>query len=351
MRLKDLQIQTGAVFRQVHGVDVADHYGDSALEYGALKSSAGIFDLSQRGKLRLGGKDRTRFLHGMITNTVEGLVEGAGNHASITSVHGQTLLDLWVHQLGDYLWLATEPGFQSTLYESLDRYLIADDVVMTDETDDWTILGVAGPHATEKVAGVMGLALEDLPEHHTAQGELPEGPTWVTHRSPGGLDRFDIRIAAAEGGKLWQNLVASGLTPVGVNALEVLRVESGIPRCGVEIDGRDTPLEAGLADTVDFNKGCYIGQEVIAKMHFRGKPRRYLVGIRIGADEPLVSGSDVVVDGKAVGRITSCLYSAVLEGIIALAIVRRGVHQPGQPVEVGNSKGEIVELPFLGSAI
>ena len=346
MQLKDLQAKAGAVMGE-QGLAVPLHYGDSALEYQAVKIRVGLVDRSGRGKLRLTGKDRTRFLHGMVTNTVQGLTEWAGNHAALTTVQGQTLLDLWVHHLGDYLWLETEFGYQARLFETLDRYLIADDVVMTDETRDWVILGVVGALVKRCVKNVLGLEVGDLAEHHTMMGQWKDKPVWVTRRSFLGVEGFDVRVSSEGGADLWQAFVDAGATPVGTQAQEVLRVEAGIPLCGVEIDEAGAPLEIGLEDTVDFNKGCYIGQEVIAKMHFRGKPRRYLVGVRFECKALIAPDSDVLVDDKSVGRITSCVYSPALEGVIALAIVKRGMHDVGQKVWVGEREGVIVSLPFV----
>jgi folate-binding protein YgfZ len=347
VQLKDLQVEAGAVFDEENGYLTPSHYGDSALEYQAVKTGVGLVDRSGRGKLRLTGKDRTRFLHGMVTNTVQGLTEWAGNHAALTTVHGQTLLDLWVHHLGDHLWLETEFGYQARLYDTLDRYLIADDVVMTDETRDWVILGVVGPQAIASVKNVFGLVVEDLPEHHTVMGLWHEKPIWATRRHFLGIEGFDVRVSTEAGAALWHALVNVGAIPVGTQAQEVLRVEAGVPLCGVEIDEAGAPLEVGLEDTVDFNKGCYIGQEVIAKMHFRGKPRRYLVGVRFEGEKWVAPNTEVIVDDKAVGRVTSCVHSPALKGIIALAIVKRGMHEVGQGVQAGEGEGVIVPLPFV----
>lgn len=345
VQLRELQIQAGAVFDQANE---PLHYGDPVVEYQAAKNGVGIVDRSLRGKLRLTGKDRARFLHGMVTNTVEGLLEGTGNHAALTTVKGETLLDLWVNNHADCLWLETEPTYQTKLYETLDRYLIADDVVMTDETDAWVILGVVGSQVGEMVQGVFG-AFDQMLEHQTKELEWSGKSVWITQRSILGCVGLDIRIAASDGGLLWNALLEAGGTPIGVNVQEILRVEAGLPRCGVEITESVAPLEAGLSDAVDFDKGCYIGQEVIAKMHFRGKPRRYLVGIEVDGDEVLPSDMEILVEGKTVGRLTSCVYSAQLKRVIALAIVRRGMHEVGQCLTVGDVAATVVALPFVTS--
>jgi tRNA-modifying protein YgfZ len=346
VQLKGLQIKAGAIFDEENGGHEPLQYGDKALEYQTAKNGAGIIDRSLRGKLRLTGKDRARFIHGMVTNTVEGLGEGAGNHAALTSVKGQTFLDLWVSNLGDCLWLETEPAYQTKLNETLDRYLIADDVVITDETDAWVILGVVGPKADE-VVNVVFCGGDPLPEHYTKEIEWAGTPVWITRRSIFGGAGFDIRSSVSVGGAVWQALLDAGGTPIGSEMQEILRVEAGTPRCGVEIDESVAPLEAGLSDTVDFDKGCYIGQEVIAKMHFRGKPRRYLVGVEVDGDEILEPNTDIVAENNTVGRITSCVYSPQLDRVIALAIVRRGMHDVGQCLQVGDIAVKVVVLPFV----
>lgn len=345
MQQNTLDKKTDAAFDMKN--EVPNFYVGVEEEYQAVRTGVGVVNRSKRGKVRMTGKDRTRFLHGMITNTVEGLEEGAGNHAALTTVQGQTLLDLWVHHLGDYLWLETEAGYQTQLYETLDRYLIADDVVMQDETEVWGVLGVVGALALDKVKSTLGLDVEHLKVHHTVEGVWNGTPIWVTHRPFLGVAGFDVRVAVSNGATLWQALIGDGAIPVGKQAQEILRVEAGIPYCGVEIDESVAPLEAGLADTVDFNKGCYIGQEVIAKMHFRGKPRRYLVGVKVQGDQVVDSNTEIKVADKVVGRISSCVYSPKLKAVIALAILKRGMHEVGQDLNVGDRKGEVVALPFV----
>jgi len=343
--LDALQDKSGVVFNE--GDDVVQHYGNVAEEYQAAKTSVGLIDVSNRGKLRLTGGDRTRFLHGMVTNTVTGLAEMTCNHASLTTVQGQTLLDVWVHHLGDHLWLETETGFQTKLFESLDKYLIADDVTMADETDQWAILGVVGPQAIGVVETVLNVNVQDLAENQTYQGQWQGTEFWATRRSFWGVGGLDVRVQGDKKEPLWESLIAAGAKPVGKQALEILRVEAGVPRCGIEIDESVAPLETGLEDAVDFNKGCYIGQEVIAKMHFRGKPRRYLVGLKIDGDEVIAPSSDLYTDEKRVGKLTSCVRSISCDAVIGLGIVRRGFHEVGQVLDLAETKVTVVALPFV----
>ena len=316
------------------------------IQYCAVRENAGIFNRSKRGKVRAEGADCLRFLHGMVTNTVESLTENEGNYAAVTSARGQTLLDVWVHRLQDCIYMETEPGLATKLIETLDRYLIADDVALSDESDVWAILGVQGPAAYELVGRVVGHIPADLPEHHTVVREFEGTPTWVTARSYTGEPGCDLRIAQND--SLQRALVTAGGTPIGSQVEEILRVEAGIPRYGAEIDESVVPLEAGLNHAVDFDKGCYIGQEVIAKMHFRGRPRRYLTGL-IG-NTP-VSGN-ITVNGKTIGRVTTCVKSLHFNRVIALAIIRRGYHEAGQRVLLDDgSEAEVVNLPFTANRL
>ena len=311
-------------------------------QYRAVRENAGVFNRSKRGKVRAEGADCLRFLHGMVTNTVESLAENEGNYAAITSARGQTLLDVWVHRLQECIYMETEPGLATKLIETLDRYLIADDVALSDESDAWAIFGVQGPAAYEMVDRVVGHIPADLPEHHTVVREFDGTSIWITARSYTGEPGFDLRIAQND--SLRRALVTAGGTPIGWQVEEILRVEAGIPRYGAEIDESVVPLEAGLNHAVDFDKGCYIGQEVIAKMHFRGRPRRYLTGL-IG-NTPVCG--DIIVDGKIVGRVTTCVKSLHFNRVIALAIIRRGYHEAGQRVILDDgSEAEVVNLPFV----
>ena len=317
---------------------------DLETQYRAVRECAGVFDRSDRGKVRAEGADRLRFLHGMVTNTVESLAENQGNYSAVTSARGQTLLDVWVHRLENGIWMETEAGLAAKLIETLNRYLIADDVALSDESDAWAIFGVQGPEAHGVIGQIVGNVSPDLPEHHTVVRDFEGVPIWVAARSFTGEPGCDLRIARDRADSLRQALVSAGGTPIGQQVAEILRIEAGIPRYGAEIDESVAPLEAGLYSAVDFDKGCYIGQEVIAKMHFRGRPRRYLTGLLLDHS----ARGDVAVDGKPVGRITTCVNSLGLNRIIALAIMRRGYHEVGQRVALSdNSEAEVVALPFV----
>ncbi len=346
--LREAKQAAGAVFERIDGIEAAVHYGDAASEYASVREAAGLVDRSNRGHLLVTGSDRARFLHGMLSNTVEGLETGAGNYATMTTPRGQTLTDVWVYHRAEAFLLETEPGLQEKLMASLDKYLIADDVDIKDVTGAQATLGVHGPGSRALIARVLGEVPVDLADCHTVFRTLGRADVSVTARGYTGEPGYDLRIAAALARRLWSALTSAGARPVGARVLEALRIEAGIPRYGVDVDERVVPLEAGLYHAVDFAKGCFIGQETIAKMHNLGKPRRYLVGLRLDtetvppAETPLRDGE------RQIGWITSGLHSPALRRVVSLASVRRGFEQPGRMLSVdGGGRAEVVELPFL----
>ena len=345
--LRAAKLAAGAVFERIGAAEAAVHYGDAASEYATVREAAGLVDRSDRGHLMVTGSDRARFLHGMFSNTVEGLESGAGNYATMTTPRGQTLSDVWVYRRTEGFLLETEPGLQAKLMAALDRYLIADDVHIADVSATWATFGVHGPAARALIVRVLGEVSADLADCHTVVRDLGRADASVTARSYSGEPGYDLRIDAVHALRLWNALTSAGARPVGARAMETLRIESGIPRYGVDVDERVAPLEAGLHHAVDFNKGCFIGQETIAKMRNLGKPRRYLVGLRLEADTVPPAETPLRDGEKQIGWTTSGVRSPTLGRVVSLASVRRGYERPGRSLSVdGGGRAEVVELPF-----
>ena len=349
--LQPIHDSAGAEFTEVGGWKVPARYGDVESEYGALRNGVGLFDLSARGKLRVTGSDRARFLHGMVTNRVEGLEHGESNYAALTDARGNTLADLWVHNRGEAFLLETEPGLQEKVAASLDRYLIADDVVIEDVTTDSAVIGVVGPGTQALIRELLERVPSELPLGRTVAASYEGAEVELTAGSPLDGAGFSLWVEPGIAARLWSSLLEAGAQPVGFEALEIVRIESGTPRYGMDVDEQVIPLEAGLHRAVDFEKGCFIGQEAIAKMHNLGKPRRVLVGLTIDSPSPLSLGTAILEGEKEIGRITSCARSGALNRIIALASVRRGFEEPGRVLLLeGGAQAEVVALPFRPKA-
>jgi folate-binding protein YgfZ len=306
-------------------------------DYGVLTEGCGLLDRSERGKLALTGPGAEEFLEGQVTNDVEALNSGQGVYAAFLSPKGKMLGDLRVLDLGDELFLDTERSALQELFNMIRRYRIGYDVELHKRTLERGLLSLIGPEA-RAVAGAR-----DLPEQEHAN-------------APGDVDGVDVRLVATDVGvdllcdaadtdALAAALRGRGAADVDEAAAEVLRVELGRPRYGIDLDDTVIPQEAGLNErAVSFTKGCYVGQETVARLHYRGKPNRHLRGLRLSA--PATRGDELRLGEKVVGRVGTAVVSP-RQGPVALALVRREA-EPGTTVAVGDgdTTAEVVELPF-----
>jgi tRNA-modifying protein YgfZ len=298
-------------------------------EYELLTQAAGLADRSQRGKLRLTGADAAEFLQGQLTNDIEALSPGEGCYAALLTHKGKLVADARVLRGDDWIWIDSEPLGLPPLRRMIEVYSIGRDVRSEDVTEQQAILSLIGPAARE--------ALDTAPpptEHSFVEGE--HGLYVSTDLG------VDVICAAdeAEGVR-----AALGIEAVSEEAAECLRIESGRPRHGLDMDADTIPEEAGLNQrAVSFTKGCYVGQETVARLHYKGKPNRHLRGLKLSA--PAAHGDEIAGADRQLGTIGSACVSPSL-GPIALAILRREA-SPGDTVHVGaeRSPAEVVELPF-----
>jgi folate-binding protein YgfZ len=306
-------------------------------QYRALREGAGIVDRSERGKLRVSGSEAADYLQGQLTNDLEALSPGEGCYAALLDRKGHMRADLRVLRVGDEeLWLDTEEIATGTLMRHLETYKIGRDVEIADVTAELALLSVIGPAAAE-VTGAGPLA----PEH--AHRELDLGG--VRCRAVAADAGIDLIVPRPDAIAVLALLLETDAVEVTEAAAEILRVESGRPRFGAEMTEATIPAEAGIDErAVSFTKGCYIGQETVARLHHRGKPNRHLRGLRL--EQPASAGEEIRLGERQLGSIgTACVSPA--RGPIALAIVRREA-TPGDRVSVGDqgASAELVELPF-----
>ncbi len=299
--------------------------------YRALTEACGLVDRSERGKLALTGAEAKAFLHGQLTNDIEGLEPGRGCYAAFLTHKGKMLGDLRVLDLGDELLLDTERVALQPLFNMIRRYKLGMDVELHKRTLELALLSLIGPETDR-----FGLEAE----HANRRDEIAGQPV-VLVRTDVGVDVFapaESRAAVA---------AELGVPEVDEAAAEVVRIERGRPRYGVDLDDGVIPQEAGLNErAVSFTKGCYVGQETVARLHYRGKPNRHLRGLRLSA--PAATGDVLRLGEKEVGRLGSVAISPV-HGPIALAIVRREA-APGDTLAVadGEVTAVVVALPFEG---
>jgi folate-binding protein YgfZ len=300
-----------------------------------LTDSCGLVDRSDRGKLALTGSEAKTFLHGQVTNDIEGLEPGHGCYAAFLTHKGKMLGDLRVLDVGDELLLDTERVALQELFNMIRRYKLGRAVELHKRTLETALLSLIGPDA-RRIAGA-----EDLVEEHRNRGAEIAGVPVVLAATDVGIDVF----APAEAKETV--IAALGAPAVDEEAAEVLRVEHGRPRYGIDLDDGVIPQEAGLNErAVSFEKGCYVGQETVARLYYRGKPNRHLRGLRLSA--PAATGDVLRLGEKQVGKLGSVAISPV-HGPIALALVRREAG-PGDTLAVGDGgvSAQVVEVPFRG---
>jgi tRNA-modifying protein YgfZ len=308
--------------------------------YKALTESAGLLDFSNRGRLCLIGADRQTFLNGQVTNNVKDLLPGQGCYAALANNKGKMTSDLSIFILQDEILLDFEPGLSARVKERLEKFIIADDVEVVDASA-FHLLSVGGPRALE-LCRQVGWRIPEKPfeivEDHCTYVAMTNrlGMVGIDYFVPDGwLDRLKAAI---------QNAGIQAATP---EAWETVRIEHGISRFGIDMTEETLAPEALDERAISYSKGCYIGQEVIARIRTYGQVAKALRGLRFetGAHIPK-AGDKVLLEGKDVGWITSAVHSPKLNRVIALGYVRKECNQIGARLTVNDSPAEIVSLPF-----
>jgi tRNA-modifying protein YgfZ len=306
-------------------------------QYRALREEAG-FLVRGRAMLSVGGPDAAEYLQGQLTNDIEALAPGQGCYAALLDRKGHLEADMRVLRIETGLiWLDLEQSRLEPVLKHLRMYSVGRDVEIEDVSERWTLFSVIGPRAGE-LTGFEGLGSE-----HAQRYREWDGTEVLAVATDAGVD---LIVRAEQRDALEGLLTAAGVAPVTETAAEIVRIESGRPRFGLDMGSESMPAEAGIVErAVDFEKGCYIGQEPVARLHYRGKPNRTLRGLRLSA--PATPGEALRLGDKEVGTLgSSCLSPAL--GPIALAIVRREAAD-GDQLSVGDAgvTGELVELPFV----
>ena len=350
----------GANFDQIYdGWSLVSHYDDSVQEHLAVRNGIGIIDVSHRGRLRLTGTERADYLHRIVSNEVTQLPPGGGNYAMILTNRGKIIADMDIIVAEDYIDLITNVLAKEDLYQNLDKYLVADDVEINDVTAETGIILVSGTDSKLFIQRLLGIDVGNLEEHQSVNGRIADLSVKCVSRLETGETGFQLHVnSTSELLDLWQILITEGrdfeVIPVGLKALNSLRIEAGIPQFGNELDDSIIPLEAELEKAVNFEKGCYIGQEIVARMKYRGHSNRLLRGIEIDSANLPNEKTAICSGGKQIGYVTSTVKSPILNKIIALGYVRTAFTEHGSEVEIETENGwvnaTVSSLPFIEKA-
>ncbi|MCA1564144.1 MAG: aminomethyltransferase family protein [Acidobacteria bacterium] len=361
LALAETHRKHGATFAERDGRMLPAAYGDASAEYEAVRGGdgAGLVDLSARGRIEVSGSEAVQFLNGLITNDVKTLGAGAWMLAAFPNVQGRLLAHARVARPGEEVsfLIDTEPATHEKVFQTLQRFTLAGDFRVKDVTGETAQLSLQGARAGAIIESALGGAF--APETARQQQSAANVP-WretgqqvvVLHATHTGEDGHDLVCASDAAADLWEALTNAGARPVGFDAFEVLRVEAGEPRHGVDVTDSNVVLEAGRDDAVSYTKGCYIGQEIIARIHWRGHVAKRLAGLVL--EDERAPGAEAKVrtmDGKEIGRITSHVFSPRLARRIALATLKYDYLQPDTQVSVVAGEAElaarVAELPFV----
>ena len=353
LSLNDTHQAEGAVFGESSGWLVPLRYGDPMAEHRAVMGATGLLDRSMVGKVVVTGRDRATFLQGMLSNDIKALQPGQGCPAAFLDAHGKVVSLLAVYVLEDRILLELPAGSTDKFLQTIDKFLISEKAYFEASDDGYVVLSVQGPGAEKALADLAGAPLAAEPYSHQEVSIAGE-PVRIVRRSHAASPGFDCWAAAAHGPALWKALREAGGAPVGAEATEVLRVEAGIPAFGADVDENLILPETRLDQLVSYTKGCYIGQETVARVKYRGHVNRGLSGLVVEGKEVPTSGDVVLAEDKEVGRVTSAVHSIALGKPIALGYVRREHFEPGSAVAVRVRDqlvpARVVELPFVKSA-
>ncbi|ADJ16094.1 CAF17-like 4Fe-4S cluster assembly/insertion protein YgfZ [Halalkalicoccus jeotgali] len=343
--LETFHANHGATFEERGGRRLARHYGRPERTHLAVRNGVGITEMAY-GVLVITGDDRVEYVDNVVSNRVPD-DDGEGAYALLCDPQGRIELDIYVYNAGERLLLFVPPGRARGLAEEWREKVFIQDVEIEVASDDLAVLGVHGPKATEKVASVLNKI--GVPEGELVfdRGTINDiGVTVIASDDPTGEDGYEIVCSAAESEAVMDALInyGTGAIPFGSRTWETLTLEAGTPLFSSELEGR-VPNVLGLRNAVDFEKGCFVGQEVISRVENRGQPSQRLVGLR--CSELPAAGTAVLGDDETVGEITRAVQSPSLSEPIALALVEFGLESEDVTVGDESVPATVTELPFV----
>ncbi len=329
-------------------------YGDTAAEYQAVRGGgAGVMDLSSRGRIEVSGAEAVQFLNGLITNDVKALEENAWMRAAFPNVQGRLIAEARILRFGgDRFLFDTEAATHARVLKTLERFTLAGDFHVKDLTEETALISVQGARAAEVIGTTLGEDAARVERGRVHAAQWNNQPLHVIRATWTAEDGFDLFVNGAEAVSLWEALTASGARAVGFDALDILRIEAGLPSYGVDMDETNVVLEAAPDEAVSFTKGCYIGQEIIARIHWRGHVAKKLCGLSFDEQGETKRDDKIrTMDGKDIGRLTSVTFSPQLNRLVALGYVKYDYLAPGTQVRVISNETElaahVVELPHV----
>jgi folate-binding protein YgfZ len=316
--------------------------------YAAVRDgSAGLLDLSSQGRLLVSGSEAVQFLNGLITNDMKTLAVNSWMTAAFANVQGRLLAVVRVIHRDDGFVIDTESTTRETVAKLLERFTLAGDFHVAELSAEMTQMSIQGPAAAEILSAVVSEDLSGLSRSAVANVFWQNTPVTIIRYTHTAEDGFDLLLERAAGEKL-RNALAGETSLVSDEAFDILRLEAGIPRFGIDMDESNVVTETNLEDAVSFTKGCYVGQEIIVRIKHRGHVAKKLTGIILEKNVTIENGAKILsTDDKDAGRVTSSTFSPRLDRAIALGYVKYDYLKAGTSVKMGEHLARVSELPFV----
>jgi aminomethyltransferase len=352
--LLGLHKSAGATIGASFGCALPDDFGNWLEEYRAARETAALIDKNYRAYLRFTGPDRVRYLNAILTNNIKDLAAGNGIVSLFLNAQGRIQAEIETYATTDDLFCVSYAMIRETLVPALDKFIIMDDVTLTDETDRFGTIALEGPGAAavvKKLTSIDLASLQDLSFQETSLAGISCG---VTKRSPGGNAGAEFLAAREDLPLLWQTLretvEKAGGRAMGYKALSALRLELGVPWFGYDFGDKQIPHEAGLEHThISYTKGCYTGQEIVERVRSRGQVNRVRVLVKFDRSEPPAAGTALMGDGKEAGHVTRTAFSPALQTAIGMAYMRREKSDIGSQLDCGGLIATVIRAPLAST--
>ena len=366
--IHEIHKSLGACFCEIKGWEMPGHYSNPIEEHLNVRRCAGISDLSHRSKVILSGKDRTPFLQKILSQDINSLTPSSGAYSTLLDVKGRMLAYMKIYCDEDSFFIDLEPGLSEIFVQALKHYQFREDVVMEDVTERYGLITVQGPQSRQLLSSVANMDIKDMPECSHINLPINNINTKAVRTSYTGEEGYDIYALRDEIHTVWDALIRgtsrispgnTGSAPLfgpifGIEALETLRIEAGTPVYFSDMDEHTIPVESNLDKAISYTKGCYIGQETISRIKFRGHVNRTLTGFYIDGDIVPVKGDKIIKIihdiEQNVGVITSACHSPTLNKIIAMGYIRIECNEPGETIYIERDPQRftavVTKLPF-----
>lgn len=351
--LAELHHRSGAQLSNWFGSSLPNDFGDWLAEYRHLHESVALLDKNYRAYLDFTGPDRVRYLNAILTNNIKDLRENHGTISLFLNPQGRILAEIETQALPEKLFCVSYASIREPLIAALDKYIIMDDVTLTDRTGDFASLALEGPKAALVAEELTGVDPADLAELETRPVSVERIPCRLGKRSPGGAASAEFLVDQSHAEALWKILLETarkhGGGPAGYQALSATRLEQGIPWYSYDFGEKQIPHEAGLQDShISYTKGCYTGQEIVERVRSRGQVNRVRVTVKYSSSQPPAPGTPLLSEGKEAGYTTRAAFSPTLNAPIGMAYVRREKSTPGSTVELPDAAGSatVISTPI-----